>query len=76
MAEVEKVSALLHVVKIKTAMDLRKLQARTVLTQAELEKVFEELSQSEITKFFELLDRKGVDTPEAYIKWLKEIKVL
>lgn len=69
-------SALLHITPVKTAMDLRKLQARTCLTEQEYLAVFEEMPELEKVKFFKMLDNKAIDNPEAYIKWLKNIKVL
>jgi hypothetical protein len=72
----KEVSALLHITPVKTAMDLRRLQARTALTEQEYLAVFEEMPEPEQVLFFKMLDNPDIQTPEKYIGWLKIMKVL
>lgn len=69
-------SLVFAVTPVTTALDLRKLQCRTALTEAEYNEAFENMSEEELAKFFMMLGNPFVSTPETYIKYLKFHKVI
>lgn len=62
--------------KTITALELRRAQAQQFHNEQELRDAFQHMPKAEQVKYFKMFDNKSITSPDTYIAWLKEMKIL